>query len=65
MKKLATIKMRGAVVEVELDVTKGEDVVSLGTMQANAIIAAFEQGSIKVDITDWDHNVVELPRTIQ
>lgn len=65
MKKLATIKMRDSIVEVELDVTKGADVVTDENLQAEALIAAYEAGVIEIEITDWDHNVIELNRTIQ
>lgn len=65
MKKLATIKMRDSIVEVELDVTSGADVVTKEDLQAEALIAAHDSGVIEIEITDWDHNVIELNRTIQ
>lgn len=62
MKKLATITMGKEVVHVEIEV-RGD--TTDGTMKADAIIALYKNGIVKVEIDHALGNVIELPKRIQ
>lgn len=59
MKKLATIKMRGKTVKVDLGMAEGKEPVK-AILIAQAIGAAIDSGDIEVEITDLHDNVVKM-----
>jgi len=60
MKKLATITMKGQSIQVEMNVTKGQDVADKEMLVAQAVGTAIMTGYITVELTDLHENVIKL-----
>lgn len=60
MKKLATIRMKGQSIQVEMNITRGQDVADKEMLVAEAVGTAIMTGHITIELTDLHDNVIKM-----